>query len=431
MIGPLLELVARRVESADVVEQAEETTNVAFEAGRLKSTGYSQETGTNLRVLAEGRVGFAGGTSGGPEDLLEAALASARVGQEASLLLPAPAALPPVRVHDAHVAAAGLQELIALGVDVAVRLRRDGCQVSVSVERAVGSVHVANTRGVDARHAVTSLALAAEVTRVQGDDVLMVGSYLAGAGWPTRPEIESLVASIDRRVGWAARAAEPPSGRLPVLFTPAGASVLLMPLRQALQGRAVLQGISPLGDRLGLEALDPALTLVDDPLLDGRPGSRPIDDEGVVSRRLPLIDRGRISAFVYDLETACRAEVPATGHGRRSTFGRPQCAYSNLHLLPGDRTEAELLAEVADGLLVDELIGVGQGNVIGGAFSHPVALAYRVVGGEVVGRVKDAAVAGNAYQLLEKIAGLGSEVEWRGSLGLPPILLEGVAVAPR
>jgi PmbA protein len=80
---------------------------------------------------------------------------------------------------------------------------------------------------------------------------------------------------------------------------------------------------------------------------------------------------------------------------------------------------------------VDDLIGVGQGNVIGGAFSHPVALAYRVVGGEIVGRVKDAAVAGNAYELLSRIAGLGRDVEWRGSLAVPPILLEGVSVAPR
>jgi len=48
-----------------------------------------------------------------------------------------------------------------------------------------------------------------------------------------------------------------------------------------------------------------------------------------------------------------------------------------------------------------------------------------------VGRVKDAAVAGNAYELLSRIAGLGCDVEWRGSLAVPPILLEGVSVAPR
>jgi PmbA protein len=81
-----------------------------------------------------------------------------------------------------------------------------------------------------------------------------------------------------------------------------------------------------------------------------------------------------------------------------------------------------------DGLLVDELLGVGQGNVIGGAFSHPVALAYLVSAGEVVGRVIDAAVAGNAYELLQRVAGVGKEVRWSGSLGVPHLLIEGVAV---
>jgi PmbA protein len=216
-----------------------------------------------------------------------------------------------------------------------------------------------------------------------------------------------------------------------VLFTPAGSTALFLPLRQACLGKAALQGVSPLGGRVGERAFDPRLTLTDDPWVPGASGSRPIDDEGVPTRRLALVHEGVIGAFIYDLETAARAGVPATGHARRSTFGKPQAAYSNLVVSPGEFSWDDLLARVSDGLIVDDLIGVGQGNVIGGAFSHPVALAYRVIGGEIVGRVKDAAVAGNAYELLSRIAGLGRAVEWRGSLAVPPILLEGVSVAPR
>ena len=165
--------------------------------------------------------------------------------------------------------------------------------------------------------------------------------------------------------------------------------------------------------------------------MPGASGSRAVDDEGVPTRRIALVHRGVVGGFIYDLETAARAGVPATGHARRTTFGKPQASYSNLVVSAGADGWDDLLARIPDGLLVDELIGVGQGNVIGGAFSHPVALAYRVRGGEIVGRVKDAAVAGNAYELLGRIAGLGRDVEWRGSLALPPILLEGVSVAPR
>jgi len=74
---------------------------------------------------------------------------------------------------------------------------------------------------------------------------------------------------------------------------------------------------------------------------------------------------------------------------------------------------------------------VGQGNVIAGGFSHPVALAYRVERGTITGRVKDAAVAGNVYELLKRIGGFGSDGRWLGSRFAPSLLLEGVSVARR
>jgi PmbA protein len=90
-----------------------------------------------------------------------------------------------------------------------------------------------------------------------------------------------------------------------------------------------------------------------------------------------------------------------------------------------------LLDGIADGLLIDDLIGVGQGNVIGGAFSHPVALAYRVEQGEITGRVKDAAVAGNVYELLKRIGAFGNDGRWMSSRWAASLLLEGVSVARR
>ncbi len=431
MIVRLLEQAGARAEAADATLKTDETVTLLFESGRLKSTSWSQEQGVNLRVLAGGRLGVAGSTAAIPDGVVEAALASAAIGDRVDVLLPAPAPLPPVRTYVPAAAAASVADLAALGQSLVERLSHDGWQVQVTMERSAGSVRVANSRGVEASYDVTSVSLAAEVTRVSGDDILMVGDYYAAADLPGEPLVSALAASIRRRMEWAGRPAPPPRGELPVLFTAAGSPALFLPLRQACQGKAVLRGVSPLGGRIGERVFDPALSLTDDPWVAGAPGSRAIDDEGVVTRRLPLVREGVLTGFIYDLETAARAGVPATGHARRTTFGKPQASYSNLVVSPGELTWDELVARVPDGLIVDELIGVGQGNVIGGAFSHPVALAYRVTGGEVVGRVKDAAVAGNAYELLSRIAGLGREVEWRGSLATPPILLEGVSVAPR
>ena len=206
-----------------------------------------------------------------------------------------------------------------------------------------------------------------------------------------------------------------------------------------LSGEAVLQGISPLVARVGEQVFDRRFSLTDDPLLVGRAASRPLDDECVHSRTTCLVERGVVQQFIYDLETATRARTHSTGHGQRSVFGKPVPGYTNLVLGVGDQVSGNpvhdlgggLLAAVTDGLLVDELIGVGQGNVIGGAFSHPVALAYRVERGAISGRVKDAAVAGNAYDLWKRVGDFGNDGRWAGARYTASVLLDGVSVARR
>jgi PmbA protein len=431
MISTLLERAARRTQAADMTSKTDETLSLTFEAGRLKQAAFLQEQGTSLRVISAGRMGFAGTTGEDAEALLDSALASAQVGEHVTLALPRPTQLPRVTTHYPRAGSATLPELIQLGQGVLDRLGRGRTHVNLTLERSVGSVRIANTRGVDASYDVSSVSLQIEVVRVAGDDVLVVSDSYAASDLPELGDIERLVEGIQRRLAWAERAATLPSGKLPVCFTPAGAAVLLLPLHQALQGKSVLHGVSPFAALKGERALSSELTLVDDPLLDGRSGSRPVDDEGTASRQTVLIEAGVIRQFIYDLETASRASATATGHGRRTVFGKPQAAFSNLVLSPGSASFEDLLAGPPAFLLVDELAGAGQGNLVGGSFTHPVGLAYLVQQGEVVGRVTDVTVAGNAYELLGRISGLGRDTRWIGSTCTPSIMVDGVAILGR
>jgi len=428
VIGPLIEEAGRRAHAADVAVKTDETVTLTFEAGRLRSTSYAEERGTNLRVISNGRLGVAGVTGEDTGGLIDRALASARVGDPLELLLPEAAPLPRVTTHYPRAAAAQIEELVQLGRLLIDRLSRNGCQVNVVVERTLGSVQLSNTQGLEAGYDVSGIGLSAEVIRVQGDQAVVVGDYLAGADLPGLPAIEAMVDGMLRRIEWAERIVPAPSGRMPVCFTGGSTAALLLPLQLAFLGKSVLQGASPLAEKAGEQAFAAGFTLSDEPLLDARPGSRPMDDEGVPSARLALVEAGVVRHFIYDLETAARARVRSTGHGRRSTFAKPQAAYSNLVVAPGDRSLAELIAPVEDGLLVDGLLGVGQGNVIGGAFSHPVALGYRIRQGEISGRVTRAAVAANAYDLLNRMVGLGRELQWIGSSAAPAMLVDGVSV---
>jgi PmbA protein len=440
VIELVLDAARGRVEAADALWQRVERTELAVESGRLKSAGGSEGTGVNLRVVRGGKVGVAGTTADDVAGLVARAIASADLGESVPLALPGPSAIPTVATHDRAAAEASLDRLIAIGRGLADRLARDGCQVNVSVERALAETVFANTAGAFGRYDASVVSVAGEVRRVAGNDVLFVYDHYSGAGLPSDADLDALVHGITARLDVALTVVDPPDGTLPVVFTPEGLSVIVTPFEQALSGKSVLQGVSPLAGRIGEQVADPRFSITDDPLLDGRPGSRPFDDEGVPSARLPLVADGVLRGFVYDLETAARAGARSTGHGARGTFTKPGIGYTNL--LIGSSAGGEkgggsrelgggLLSGITDGLLVDDLIGVGQGNVIAGAFSHPVALAYRIRDGAVVGRVKDAAVAGNVYDLLKRIGGLGDDGRWVGSRWSPSLLLEGVSVARR
>lgn len=441
MIAQLIDAARRRADGgADALWRRFERTSVAFEWGRLKSAGTTEEAGTNLRVRHRGRVGVAGttATDAAPDALVGRALASAELGEELDLVFPGSAPLASLATFFDRAANASLDQLIDIGRSLLDRLARDGCRINITIERETTATRVANSAGASGEYRATGFGVSADVWRIAGDDVLVVSDAFEGADFPSDDALAALVTSINARLDHALRVVAPPEGALPVVFTPAGLSALMLPVTQGLSGKAVLQGISPLGAKVGEQLFDARFSLRDDPLRVGRTASRPVDDECVPSRTTCLVERGVVQRFIYDLETAARAKTGSTGNGQRGIFGKPVPGYTNIVLNDLGAQHAaplllggDLLREVKDGLLVDELIGVGQGNVTGGAFSHPVALAYRVERGEITGRVKDAAVAGNAYELWKRVGGFGNDARWSGSRWAPSVLFEGVSVARR
>ena len=91
-----------------------------------------------------------------------------------------------------------------------------------------------------------------------------------------------------------------------------------------------------------------------------------------------------------------------------------------------------MVSDIKEGLVVEQLMGATQGNVLGGDFSGNVLLGYKIENGKIVGRVKDTMVSGNIYKLFKDIAAIGSESRWEGSfLNTPPLYLNNVSVASK
>jgi PmbA protein len=428
MIAPLIELAARRASQADAVLKTDETTTLEFAGGALVSAGVATAQGLNLRVIVEGRVGITGSIGEDPELILTRALDSAELGEPTVISLPFQGALPTVMTHVPRASAASVPELATFCHLLRDRLAPDRAELAMTLERSVGSVRVTNTRGVDASYDMSMVSLAVTASRLRGGRRIAVDARLSGSDLPALPEMEQLVAMLRQRLAWTERDAEISSGRQRALFLPSALGPLLLPVEQALAGKAALHGASPLAGRRGAKAYSQLISITDDPLVDGRPGSRPVDDEGVPSRLTTLVREGTVEGLIFDLETASRVGATPSGHGRRSTFGKPQPCCSNLLLEAGTASWEELLAAVGDGLVVEELREAGSGNQVGGTFALPATLAWRVVGGEIAGLVPEVTIAGNAHDLLNRVLAVGRDALWVGSRSAPPIVVDGVSV---
>ena len=430
----VLALALRSVDDAEVFYVASSSVPARFEANAIKGVDANDSAGAALRVIKDGRVGF-GSTSnlGNPQALVDAALETAPFGAEARFEFPPALPRPDVRPYDPSAGETTLEEMVALGERAVAEIRAYSSDVQVEggVGKSDSAIAVLNGRGGGAAYRRSRFQIGFEGTVIRGEDMLFTMESASGVAAVGDPS--PIVASIVRQLEWAKETAAVPTKTMPVILMPTAIrSIILAPLLAGLSGRSVLRETSPLIGRLGERVVDERFTLTHDPTASGAANAHPIDDEGVPSRRLPLIERGVVSAFFYDLQTAGLAGAETTGCGERGLGSLPEPGTSVLLVEEGAAVLDDLIAGMDEGLIVERLLGAGQGNLLGGDFNANVLLGYKVERGRVAGRVKNTMVSGNAYRALSDLIAVGGEGRWvGGGLHAPPIAVGGVSVASK
>ena len=431
------EILARAkklVQEAEVYQISSEETSVKFEANKLKQLQTSQSTSLALRVIKDGRIGYA--TTTGISDagrLVNDAAETAEFGSEARFTMPGKVQYPKVDVYDPATNKVSTKKMVGLGEEMIAAITKStpGIMCEGGVSRGMVTVRLANSRGGQAEYKKSFFSLGIEGTVVTGSDMLFVGESDNSCHPLSDPKkiIDTVLLQLER----AKKQAKTATRKMPVIFTPDGiVSALIMPLLSAFNGKTVLEGASPLGQKLGQKVFDKNFSLYDDPTIEYRPASRPCDDEGVPSQRTPLVENGTVKAFLYDLQTAALAGKKSTGSGNRGRGGLPAPSSSALIINPGKTTFEDMLQDIKEGLVVEQLMGAEQGNLLAGDFSGNVLLGYKVENGKIVGRVKDTMVSGNVYAILKDIAAIGSETRWVGGfLQTAPFYCKGLSVSSK
>jgi PmbA protein len=432
-VEDILAQAQKVAEAAEVFLVSSEETPVQFEANRLKRIQGNQSTSLNLRIIKEGRVGYASTTD--PADtrrLVDSAAETARFGIQARFKLPPKTTYPRIKVFDPDTESVPIEKMIELGEELIGLITKHTPDIicEAMVAKDIISLRLINSAGgeVNYRKSVFSLSLWGSLIR--GTDMLFVGEGQSSCHPITKPNQVADV--VIQQLELAKNRASAPTKPLPVILTPRGVVSAIIPsLMTAFNGKIVLQGASPIGNKLGQKVFDQKLSLWDDPTLAYRPNSRPADDEGVPSQRTPLIEGGTVANFLYDLQTAALAGIKSTGNGNRNG-GLPTPSPTTLIIAPGKTSFDEMVKDIKEGLVIEQLMGAEQGNILGGDFSGNVLLGYKVENGKIVGRVKDTMVSGNVYQVLKEVAAIGSKPEWVGGfIQTPYIYCPSLSVASK
>lgn len=425
----LVEKAMKKAQGAQATLWQTESTEVSFENDKLKSTQSSQRTQINVKVIVDGKVGASHTTDIHDLDgVVTRALESAEFGSPAHFQFPGPQEGTEVKVYDEEVLPVTKPEMIQIGEEMMelVKEYNPDILLGAGVSKKASKTEFANSSEAEFTDESTDFGMWIQGQLVRGTDILHAGH---GFGWKKRA-IDH-VAIARQVIEWfrmAENTAPMKSGDMPVILAPVGMDVLILTLVLGLNGKNVFLGSSPLAGKLGERIADPTFSLTDNPLLDYAGNSSQYDGEGTPRQVTPLIENGVLRNFLYDLDTAGRAGTKTTGHG-------PGCSPTNLLIKEGDTPYEEMVKSIKGGLLVLDVMGLGQGNPISGEFSVNVQLGYKIENGEITGRVKDVMLAGNVYDALNDIVAIGDKAEWLSAFGgsylIPPIQIGSLSVVAR
>ena len=420
-------------DAADALLAESASLSVARRLGKLEQLERAESIDIGLRVFVNGSQAIISSSDPDPAGfarLAQQAVAMARVvpaDRFGGLLETRPGPAQDLDLLDtaepdaeALIARAAIAEEAALAIPGVTN--SEGAEAGWSRLR-VALVTSAGFAGEWARsgHSLSATALAGHGTGMERDYDYSSAVHLA--------DLED-AALIGRRAGEQAVARLHPrraaTARIPVIYAPRVSGSLLGHLSSAINGATVARGTSFLKDSMGARVLAPGLRVTDDPTRRRGLRSRPFDGEGTPCAPLILVEDGMLRSWILDGRSARQLGLASTGHASRGTSGPPSPAATNLWLGAGQATPAELMADIAEGLYITEMIGMGV-NGVTGDYSRGAA-GFMIRHGQLAEAVSEITVAGKLQEMFLHLTP-ASDLAFRRGTDAPTIRIDGMTLA--
>ncbi|MGB1587462.1 MAG: TldD/PmbA family protein [Poseidonia sp.] len=444
---------ASGVEQWDLVGFQSYGHELDIEAGKITMAGGGGEGGFGVRVVDQGRFGFAHLVDvSGAERAVQQALAIAKKSPSVNGFV-LPSEQPAQQVggrFDKRLLDVGPETLLEQADSILSEVQSLDARAvvtggGVGVSATAGCLM--NSEGILSVGMTTSHGVGLQVSiDVDGE---LTSSYQGASSRTLLPDIPDCV---QRAVHWAQITQNPievesEAVDTPVVLTSEGFSPLFsMVVPPAITGEKMVRKESFWSEKFGQTVINEALSITDNGLLEGGMSSGSRDAEGVPRRQQSLIEEGRLTTMLWSTRDAAQQVAEgridhAASTGSASAGGHqspPSTGCTELFLTSqqGSLDWDRLLATMDNGYVVNSVMGAHTANPSSGDFSVTTSSILRVQDGEVVGALKQAGLSGNLAKALTGEVLLGDDVRRQGSyssgsMHVPDVLLmRGLRVNP-
>lgn len=329
------------------------------------------------------------------------------------------------KVYDKKFNELSLEESVELLKDTISKANASGCEVTGSgFSASEGKSLIINSNGVSIEDEGTGFGLGISVT-IQKDGEIAT-AYNSQSSRFFDIDGEKLADEVCDLAKSSLNSKPIETKDYDVVLDYYAAVGLLQTFIGAFDGENVLRGRSILKDKLGSEIANPALSIIDNPLLEKGMLSAKCDGEGSVSRKTDLIKDGVLNSFIYDIYTANKAGVETTSNGLRGSYlTTPMISPTNLQFRFNEMRD---ISEISEGVLTTSVLGAHTANPISGDFSVEASNAFKIENGELSDPINKAMISGNIFEIMKNVEGLKSEVKQYGSFIIPKLLVHDLRV---
>lgn len=313
-------------------------------------------------------------------------------------------------------------EAAALGYDPRITNSEGG-----SFDTTLGRTVFANSLGFSGEYKTSSCSLSAVPVAKNGESMERDYWFTLARGFEGLEDPEHVGRTAAQRALRRLGARKVPTQKVPIIFEPRIARSLVDHIFDAINGDSVYRRESFLAGRLGEQIAASRVTVIDDATLPGLFGSSPFDDEGVPSRRTVVVENGVLRNYLLNTYTARKLNMRTTGSASRGLTGNASVGHGNFFIENGDVAPGDLIRSVKNGFYVTELMGFGV-NVVTGDYSRGAAGLW-IENGELAYAVSEVTIASTLPDMLNRIEAIGSDLEFRGSIASPTLLIGEMTVS--